>query len=116
MSDPTVWDTRAARLDDLHVLELGLRDAIVAEARAAARWHNSPIDRQDRAVESLRCIAETGEAKRLYTQAYQDSLRWGDVKCAPLEPRVTKEVETFCYACHNPGGFTHSFPWTSSRD
>jgi hypothetical protein len=34
---------------------------------------------------------------------------------APEPPSAPAPREAFCFACHNPGGFTHTFPWTSSR-
>jgi hypothetical protein len=56
-----------------------LHYAITAEARAAARWHEAPVERQDLADLALLARGIRRAAFDRYVEAYRDALRWGDV-------------------------------------
>jgi hypothetical protein len=76
MSDTDWVQTDAAKRIDLLIK---LHHAITDEARAAARWHEAPIERQDLAQLALLARSIRREAFDRYVEAYRDALRWRDV-------------------------------------
>ena len=71
--------TDVARANETFTLEIALCHAVVNEARAAARWHNAPVTRQDLADLALLARGIRRAAFDQYVEAYVEALRWGDV-------------------------------------